>query len=210
MKRLQVKTLESPLTLALSPKGRGDKASPLTLALSPKGRGDKAGPLTLALSPKGRGDKASPLTLALSPKGRGDNGKMPPRRKRAGLLMVEMIVSLILLGTVVSIVIPTLGWMGRQNRLSLQKQEAIQGLHNLMEDLTARPSAELTPRAAEKIELPAALRRQLPGAKLQVEITEAPPNAKRIRLRLAWIGQNGRPLAPLRLSAWVYDREGKR
>ena len=45
-----------PLTLTLSPEGRGDKAKhPLTL--SPEGRGDKAKhPLTL--SPEGRGDKA--------------------------------------------------------------------------------------------------------------------------------------------------------
>ncbi len=134
----------------------------------------------------------------------------PPAPGRSGLLIVEMIVSLILLGAVVAIVVPTLGWMSRQNRLSVQRQEAVQGLQNLMEDLTARPYAELTPASAKKIELPAALREQLPGAELQVEITNAPPNAKRIRLRLSWNQQNGSRLAPLRLSAWAYAREGER
>ena len=136
-------------------------------------------------------------------------GKMSTRRKRAGLLMVEMIVSLILLGAVMTIVVPALGWIGRQNQLAQQKQEALQGLHNLMENLTARPFAKLTPEAARQLELPASLKNQLPEAKLEVEIAEAQPNAKRIRLRLSWILYNGQPLAPLRLSAWVFQREGE-
>ncbi len=136
-------------------------------------------------------------------------GKTPPRRKRAGLLIVEMVVSLILLGAVMTIVVPALGWIVRQNQLAQQKQEAIQGLHNLMENLTARPFAELTPDAAEAIELPAYLKSQLPGAKLEADIAEAKPNAKRIRLRLSWMQHNGQALAPLKLSAWVSHREGQ-
>ena len=163
---------------------------------------------------EGRGDRKDHALRssgrATQPLRKRSGGKMPPLRRRAGLLMVEMIVSLVLLGAVVSIVIPTLGWIGWQNRLSMQKQEAVQGLHNLMDELTARPYAELTPEAAGKIELPLALKQQLPSAKLQVEIAEAPPNARRIRLRLSWLQKNGRPLAPLRLSAWVYSREGRR
>jgi type II secretory pathway pseudopilin PulG len=120
-----------------------------------------------------------------------------------------MIVAMILLGAAMSIIVPTLGWMGVQNRVSLQRQEAVQGLHNLMDELTTRPYAELTPDAAAQIELPDALKTQLPGAKLQVEITETQPAAKRIQARLTWNQRNGSPLAPIRLTAWVHGREGK-
>jgi prepilin-type N-terminal cleavage/methylation domain-containing protein len=127
-----------------------------------------------------------------------------------GFTILEMIVAMLLLGTAMAIVVPTLAWMGVQNRLSLQRQEAIQGLNNLMDELTSRPYVELTPEAAGKIELSEALKRQLPGAKLNVEITEAQPNAKRIQVQLAWNQQNGGALAPVRLTAWVHSGEDQR
>lgn len=131
------------------------------------------------------------------------------RRSASGFSLVELIVALVLLGTVMSIVVPALGWMGHLNRHSLQRQEAIQGLGNLMDELTSRPYEELTSEAAANVELPPALKDQLPGATLQVEIQEAEPKAKRIRLELGWNQRNGRPLAPMRLTAWVYEREEK-
>jgi|GEM_PF-128591 len=65
-----------PLTPALSPGGRG-RTLPLTPALSPRGRG-RTLPLTPALSPGGRG-RTLPLTPALSPGGRGGTGICPAR-----------------------------------------------------------------------------------------------------------------------------------
>jgi prepilin-type N-terminal cleavage/methylation domain-containing protein len=131
------------------------------------------------------------------------------QKSRRGFTLLELIVALILLGTVSTIVIPALGWMGVENRLSLQRQEAVQGLGNLMDELTSRPYADLTTDAAEKLELPEALRNQLPGAKLKVEIAETEPGVKRIRLELGWNQRSGRPIAPLRLTAWVHEREGR-
>lgn len=133
-----------------------------------------------------------------------------PQKSRRGFSLLEMIVALVLLGAVTTIVIPTLGWMGALNRLSLQRQEAVQGLNNLMDELTSRPYAELTADAAAKLELPEALRHQLPGAKLKVEIAGTEPGVKRIRMELGWNQRNGQPLAPMRLTAWVHEREGRR
>ncbi len=105
---------------------------------------------------------------------------------RHGLLLLEMIVALILLAAVTAIVIPTLGWMNVQNQVGRERREAVQTLHNLMEDLTTRPYAKLQPEAAGKIELPDAIKHQLPGAKLVVIITETKPAAKRIKASLSW------------------------
>ena len=129
----------------------------------------------------------------------------------AGFLLLEIIVAMILLGTAAAIIVPALSWMGTESRLSMQKQEAVEGLYNLMEDLTARPYEDLTPDAAAKIELPKPLQEQLPGAKLEVAITETEtaPKAKRIQMRLSWNQRSGQPLAPLRLSAWVHQTEGR-
>lgn len=140
---------------------------------------------------------------------------LPPWEVRPGYSLLEMIVAIILLGTVMTIVVPTLGWMSVQNGLALQREEALQGLHNLMDDLTTRPYSDLTPEAAKKVELSPALKRQLPGAKLQVQIEEVPggksePNRKRIHVELGWNQRNGQPLAPMRLTAWVHQQGGKR
>ena len=132
------------------------------------------------------------------------------QKSRRGFSLLEMIVALVLLGAVTTIVIPALGWMGVENRLSLQRQEAAQGLGNLMDELTSRPYEQLTSDAAENLELPEALRNQLPGAKLKVEISGTEPGVKRIRMELGWNQRNGRPIAPMRLTAWVHEREGRR
>jgi len=130
--------------------------------------------------------------------------------RKAGVSLVELIVAMVLLGTVVTIVVPALGWMGVQNRLALQRDEAVQGLHNLMDELTSRPYSELTMEAIEKVELPPQLIKQLPGAKLQTEIQETEPGVKRIHLQLSWNQRNGNPLAPIRLTAWVHQTEANR
>jgi type II secretory pathway pseudopilin PulG len=122
---------------------------------------------------------------------------------------LELIVAMILLGTAMTIVVPTLGWMGVQTRVARQREAAIQGLHSLMDELTTRPYAELTPEAAGKIKLPEALDAQLPGARLTVEIAETKDSSKRIQARLTWNQRNGSPLAPVRVTAWVHEREAQ-
>lgn len=126
-----------------------------------------------------------------------------------GFLLVELIVALVLLGAVTTIVVPTLGWMGVENRRSLQRQEAAQGLNNLLDQFTTRPYKEITQDAANDIELPEALTRQLPGAELKIAVNETEPGIKRIRVELAWNQRNGNPLAPMRVSAWVHEKEAR-
>ena len=133
----------------------------------------------------------------------------PRPQPRAGISMLEMVVASILLSAVMTILVPTVGWLGVHNRLAQQRQEALAGLDNLMDELSARPYGELTPEAVGKIKLPEPLGRQLPGATLQTELTEPEPGTKRLTLRLAWNQRNGTPLAPLRLTAWVHRREGQ-
>lgn len=146
---------------------------------------------------------------------RGRVTRLHGERGRSGYSLLELVVAMILLATVMTIVVPTLSWMSVQNRLALQRQEALQEMHNLMDGLTTRSYQDLTPAAATKIELSPELKRQLPGSKLQIQIEETPgektePIRKRIHMELSWNQRNGQPLAPLRLTAWVHQQEGDR
>jgi hypothetical protein len=76
-----------------------------------------------------------------------------------------------------------------------------------MEQVTARPWAELTTAALsrEKLAPPAASR--LPGATLKIEVftPAGEPGAKRITAALGWQDRSGQLLAPLTLTAWRYQ-----
>ena len=79
-----------------------------------------------------------------------------------GVTLVEVIVSGILLGAVMMVALPTLGWIARERRAADRRQEAIAELENMMDRFSARPWQQITPEAAARIALSDSIRRQLP------------------------------------------------
>jgi hypothetical protein len=131
-------------------------------------------------------------------------------RNRRGFTLLEVTVAGVLLGTVMAVSVPTLGWIVQQRRASLQRQEAIAEVANIMERITLGPWEQITTENVETIKLAGETGRQLPGAKLRIGVEKEPatPDAKRIAIELAWKNRAGRNDAPVRLTAWVY-RKGR-
>ena len=131
-------------------------------------------------------------------------------RRRRGFTLLEVTVAGVLLGTVMAVTVPTLGWIVQQRRASLQRQEAIAEVANIMERITIRPWEQITTENVATLKLADETERQLPGAKLRVTVDAKPttPDAKRIAIELAWRNRAGRSNAPVRLTAWVY-RKGR-
>ena len=127
-------------------------------------------------------------------------------RHRCGMSLVEVIVSGILLGTVMTIAVPTLSWVVRERRAADQRQQAMFAVENVLERFSARQWDEITKDNAEKIELSQVIRDQLPGAALNCAVHTKPDAAdeKRIAVELTWLGRTGQALAPVRLTTWVY------
>lgn len=129
---------------------------------------------------------------------------------RRGTTLVELMVSGILLGTVMMVTVPTLGWIAKERRAAQRRQEAIAEVANLMERVTVTSWEQITPQGLGQIKLSEDSARQLPGAVLKLDVVSNPsdPNSKQIVIDLRWKNRTGRIGAPVRLSAWVY-RNGR-
>ena len=126
---------------------------------------------------------------------------------RRGATVIEMIVTTIILGTVAAISLPMLKLITYERRAATAHQQALVVASNVMERVSATPFENLATAAAE-IQLPDWANEQLNEASLKVVVDAVPEEAARqVRLRLEWKSPRGLPVAPLQLTAWVYDRE---
>lgn len=135
----------------------------------------------------------------------GRNCELPVRRR--GSLMIELVICGLLLGIVMSAIIPTLGWLVRERKTSQERQAAILEAGNLMERLSALGWDDLTPERAAQFKVSDSLARQLPEAKLAISIeADDSESAKRILIELKWEIAHGTPGPAVRLAAWMYRR----
>lgn len=131
-------------------------------------------------------------------------------RPRKGALLIELLVCTILLGVVLTSIIPTLGTIARQRQLARERQAALLEVGNLMERLTILDWEEITPERAKAVALSETLQRELSNPRLTTDVL-AEADAKRVLVELRWDVAPGRPAPPVRLAAWVHRRgEGPR
>ncbi|HTI51908.1 MAG TPA: hypothetical protein VL475_13185 [Planctomycetaceae bacterium] len=131
---------------------------------------------------------------------------------RAGFTLFELTIASILLGAVMLTAIPTLAWIARVRQAAERQQVAVLGVGNLMERLTARPWDEITPETMAAMALPENLAAQLPGADLRISVVTRPgaPRAKQVTIELRWEESSaGTQSPPVRLTAWVFPRDGE-
>lgn len=124
-----------------------------------------------------------------------------------GITLLELIVSTILLGTVMLIAVPTLAWIGSEERQAEDREDALFEVSNVMEQITARPWDEISPARLQHVQPSEHLARQLSAARLSVSVVEE-DNSKRIIAELSWNERTGRPAAPVRITSWVYRSGG--
>lgn len=129
-------------------------------------------------------------------------------KSRAGALLLELVISGLILGIIMSTALPLLGWIARERQLNRQREAAILEVGNLMERVTALDWDELTADRIGAIPLSPELLRQAPDAKLVVSIDAEPADAKmkRVLLELRWESGPGKAAPPVRLAAWVGRR----
>jgi hypothetical protein len=121
-------------------------------------------------------------------------------------MMIELAVAGALVGTLMTVCLQLLAGTFAQRRAADQRQCALLELGNVMEQIAARPWAELTTVSLSKEKLYPSAAAQLPGAELKIEVfTSADqPGAKRITASLRWQDRSSRLVAPLTLTTWRY------
>jgi hypothetical protein len=122
-----------------------------------------------------------------------------PQTLRKGALLLELVISGLLLGVVISATVPMLGSIARQRQLSRQRQAAILEVGNLMERLTTLDWDSLTQERAATFELAGPLKSAMPDSQLKITVTadEAQPSAKHVLIELRWETVPSRPAPPV-------------
>ena len=125
---------------------------------------------------------------------------------RRAFTLLEMLAAFAVLGVLVAFCVQLLPAVARQRAAAAQRQAATQEAANLLERIAARPWDQLTPAALQGVGLSSEARRQLPGAKLQVDVFDPAQNpaARRIAVCVQWEDRDGLPVRPARLVAWRY------
>lgn len=151
------------------------------------------------------------LLNELAPRCRGHALLRPRHTNRAGYHLMEVIAAASLLAVIMLVTVPSLRWVAAGRRDAAQRQLAAQELANVMERVMARDWSALTPESVATEELSAEAKARLPGSEFKVSVVaagESPP-AKRVTAELRWNDATGRTMAPVRLTAWKYQREEK-
>ena len=125
---------------------------------------------------------------------------------RRGMMMVEVAVAGALAGTLLILCLQLLSAALAQRHAADQRQGALMELGNVMEQITARPWAQLTTARLSRDTLSPSANRQLPDAELKIDVSTSggQPDAKRITVAIRWRDRSGQFMAPVTLTTWKY------
>jgi len=113
---------------------------------------------------------------------------------------------MILIGMLVSTIMPMVRWADHQKRESERRTLATEIATNRLEELSVKSYAELTAIDADPIELTDEQIQTLPDAQLTLSVkpTTSEPVGKQISLSLSWTNRAGQAARPVELTTIVY------
>lgn len=130
---------------------------------------------------------------------------------------MELSAATVLVGALMVIGLQMLGSMKNNLRETERRSVAVQLVANLMEQATLMDPAKLAQMTEEErraigLHLAPEHAEMLPEAKLTIESEPAhtgdgEPKSHRVVVTLTWLTHAGQEASPLRLVAWVTDRE---
>ena len=127
-------------------------------------------------------------------------------RSRTGFTLVELIVTMVLLGVVMVTVVPLLGWVNIQRRAADTRLFAVQETANILERFTIRDWDKISQEAADKIEISDQTAQLLkePSLKITVKEMDSELPSRRITVELSWNNRAGDRVTPARVTSFVY------
>lgn len=132
----------------------------------------------------------------------------PTADRCRGSLLIEVVVSLVLLGTVFQLLVPTLGVFQKQRRIAAQWQTALEEASNLLEAASQWPWERITQENLQVLAISEPARRLLPEAEIGFRLVEtASPPTRQVTLEIHWQDDAGNRVAPVRLTGWMYRRQ---
>ena|SRR5690606_3480610 len=128
---------------------------------------------------------------------------------RGGFSLLEIIVSMILMGAVLAMVVPLTKRVVEQRRSAETRRAALLEVSNVLERLTADASDRPAAGEERRVPVPDHLTSRLENPAMVVAATaiDGPPAGVRLDASLTWTEPSGRTAAPLRLSAFVFETD---
>jgi Tfp pilus assembly protein PilV len=129
-------------------------------------------------------------------------------KRSRGFTVIEVTLALSLLAAGMVLTVQMFAMCARQRLASEQLLAAQWEASNVLEHLAALRYDELTAELANKIQPSAQLQAVLPGAKVNMTLSETPANTaepahKRIEVQVVWPGEENPPRSVL-LTSWKY------
>jgi type II secretory pathway pseudopilin PulG len=127
----------------------------------------------------------------------------PPSR---GFTVFEIVIAMLLLGTVIAFVVPVTKRAIDQRRRSDDRRAALLEVSNALERVVAEAASGTEPNAEREMPIPDDLARRFREPRLVVTSAEldGPPAGRRFDAAFGWVGENGSSAAPIRLSAFMF------
>jgi type II secretory pathway pseudopilin PulG len=130
---------------------------------------------------------------------------------RRAFTLLEVIIAAAMLVMLLTTSVQMLRALSIHQRASERRAVALEAIQAVADQVANIPWDHLTPDSAKKVTIPKPLDVYLPGAKLSVFLDEetTPTASRRILVDLVWNGPDGEPVAPVRLTSWVFPERSR-
>jgi len=127
--------------------------------------------------------------------------------RRCGTTIFEVAVSAVVLGAVVTTAAQLVQWSVRLHQAALKKRCALEAATSVLDRISAREWAAITPQSAKDASLPPEVKEFLGDARLTITVTDesSQPRGKQISAEVTWPDHLGARTQQVRLTTWVFQ-----
>jgi prepilin-type N-terminal cleavage/methylation domain-containing protein len=136
---------------------------------------------------------------------------MYPAKSRRGMTLIELTISLVILGAAMAALVQLVALAARQRRSMAIERACVQEVANQAERIALLPWDDTAAGKLTAWQPSEDLAAILPAAQCTIAVSDEPgaPQARRIRLEIAWTGPAGVPAGPVSLTVWRHAEEAK-
>lgn len=126
---------------------------------------------------------------------------------RRGLMLMEVVVSMAMLGVVLATVAQVIQWSAVEHRTAQRKRCALETARSLLDELSAKDWSAINSENASRLRIPRESAQFLidPRLKMAVATQSGLLPSKRISVELTWSNGPGRASEQVQLSTWVFQ-----
>ena len=128
---------------------------------------------------------------------------------RRAFTLLELSVAAAMLAVLMVSGIQMIRLTSTHQRAAERRVIALEAVQAVADKVGNTPWDKLTSQVAKQATIAKLLQPYLPGATLSVALNDetAPAASKRLHVELAWRGADGQPVAPVRLTTWIFPEQ---